>query len=232
MRRLKPQLSVPIAVLAVSLVVATYLVTSRPQARANPPAQIVVPVNVIAASIETIRPVLRLYGEIASGREAEIRCMVEGRLIHIETTFRTGSYVKRGTELAGIDPFEYEVAEREQSADLAEASAKIRELNSDLSAERRLLKLLDEQINLRERDRDRVANLAKKNQVSEKAFDDAKLDLNTARQQRLQGEQIVDSLVSRIEQQKAVVERHRAQLERAKRDLSDTTIVAPFNGFL
>lgn len=232
MRGLKLQLSVPIAVLAVSLVVATYLVTSRPQARANPPAQIVVPVNVIAANIETIRPVLQLYGEIASGREAEIRCMVEGRLIHLETTFRTGSYVKRGTDLAVIDPFEYEVAEREQSADLAEASAKIRELNSDLSAERRLLKLLDEQINLRERDRDRVANLAKKNQVSEKAFDDAKLDLNTARQQRLQGEQIVDSLVSRIEQQKAVVERHRAQLERAKRDLSDTTIVAPFNGFL
>jgi RND family efflux transporter MFP subunit len=232
MKGLNPQLSVPIAVLAVSLIVAAYLIGSRPQARANPPTQVVVPVNVIIAKTETIRPILRLYGEVAPGREAEIRSMVAGRLIHLETSFRSGSYVTRGAELAVVDPFEYEIAEREQSADLTEAEAKLRELDSDFAAERRLLKLHDEQIDLRQRDRDRIANLAKKNQSSEKALDDAKLALNTVRQLRIQGDQTVNSLAARIEQQQAVVERHRAQLDRAKRDLSDTKIAAPFNGFL
>lgn len=230
--RLAPRIIVPLAVLFAAGLVASYLVGTRPEARPNPPAEKIRPVKVLSAHYETITPELLVYGEIASGREAEIRSMVAGRLVFLDPAYRSGSYIEAGSRLATVDPFEYELAVREQQADLLEARAKLRELSAELDAERQLLGLLDEQIELRRRDLDRVANLVKKNQVTEKAYDDAKLVLNVARQQRLQGGQSVEVLSARIEQQQAAIARGEAELQRAQRDVTDTEISAPFSGFL
>ncbi|MFT4564063.1 MAG: multidrug efflux system membrane fusion protein [Gammaproteobacteria bacterium] len=232
MKGLGSRILVPIGILIGMVLIAAYLIGSRPRAQAEPPTQTIHPVAVVPAKAETVHPELHLYGEIASGREAEIRSMVAGRLVFLDANFRNGGYVAASKQLAAIDPFEYEIVQREQQSNLAEAQAKLRELKSDLSAERQLLKLLDQQIELRTRDEKRVANLAKKNQTSEKALDDATLALNSSRQLRLQGGQKIGALGARIEQQRAVVERNQAQLDRAERDLSDTKLIAPFSGFL
>ena len=143
---LTAQVVVPIAVVVISGLIAAYMIGSRPEARPNPPSQIVRAVTIVTARQVTVRPEIRVFGEIASGREAEIRSMVAGRLIYLGPGFRAGAYVEAGSQLAAIDPFEYEIVLREQQADLAEAQARSRELQSDLGAERQLLKLLDEQI--------------------------------------------------------------------------------------
>ncbi len=188
--------------------------------------------SVVSARHERLQPRLLVHGEVVAGREAEIRSMVAGRITAINPVFRSGASVRADDELAVIDPFNYEIAIRERRADLDEAAAKLRELEADIAAERELLSVLEEQIGLRERDRDRVRNLASKNQTSEKALDDAELALNDARQRFLQGRQSVATLVARIDQQRAAVERSRALLERAERDFSYTTITAPFDGYL
>ncbi|HJP36291.1 MAG TPA: efflux RND transporter periplasmic adaptor subunit [Gammaproteobacteria bacterium] len=232
MKSFASRIVVPIAVIIAGGLVAAYLIGTRPQARPNPPSEKVRPVRVVSARFETIRPDLLLYGEIVSGREAEIRSMVAGRLVYLDSGYRSGAYVQEGDRLAAVDPFDYEIAVRQQLAELNEARAKLRELQTELDAERRLLALLGEQIELRQRDTDRVLNLVERSQTSEKAYDDAKLALNTARQQRLRGEQTVKTLAARIEQQRAVVERKQAELDRAERSLADTNIAAPFSGFL
>jgi multidrug efflux system membrane fusion protein len=232
MNTIASNILVPVAVVIVGGLIAAYLVGSRPKAQANPPTQAIRPVQIVAARYETLRPELRVYGEITAGREAEIRSMVAGRLISLDPHYRSGAYVEAGAQLAAIDPFEYEIALREQHADFAEAQAKLKELRADLKAQSSLIKLLDEQFSLRLRDSGRIANLALKNQSSEKALDDAKLALNLARQQRLQGMQSVSSLEARVEQQRAVVSRHEAKIDRAERDLLDTKLAAPFSGFL
>ncbi len=223
---------VPFAVIFAGSLMAAYLIGSRPEARPSPPSEKVRPVRVIPARFESIRPDLLVYGEIVSGREAEIRAMVAGRLIYLDPGYRTGAYVEEGRRLATVDPFEYEIAVRQQLADLNEARAKLQELHGELGAERQLLMLYGEQIKLRQRDVDRIMNLLKKSQMSEKAYDDAKLALNLASQQRLQGKQTIEALVARIDQQRAVVERRQAELDRAEHDLADTNIAAPFGGFL
>ncbi|MFT4583082.1 MAG: multidrug efflux system membrane fusion protein [Gammaproteobacteria bacterium] len=232
MKGFRSRILVPIGITIGVALIAAYLIGSRPRAEAKPPSQTIHPVAIVSAKVETVRPELHLYGEVASGREAEIRPMVAGRLVSLDADFRSGAYVEAGKQLASIDSFEYEVVQREQLANVTEGQAKLRELQSDLSAERQLLKLLDQQIELRTRDEKRIADLAKKSQMSEKALDDATLALNSSRQLRLQGNQKIGALDARIEQQRAAVARNEAQLDRAARDLSDTKLIAPFGGFL
>jgi membrane fusion protein, multidrug efflux system len=232
MNGLRSRILVPLGIIIGVTLFAAYLINSRPHAEAKPPTQTVHPVAIVSAKVETVRPELHLYGEVAAGREAEIRSMVAGRLVSLAADFRSGAYVEAGKPLASIDSFEYDVVQREQLANLSEGQAKLRELESDLAAERQLLKLLDEQIELRTRDEKRIADLAKKNQMSEKALDDATLTLNSSRQLRLQGSQKIGALDARIDQQRAVVARTEAQLDRAERDLADTKLIAPFGGFL
>ena len=209
---------IPLAVITVGLLVGAYLVGTRPSAHPNPPAERIRPVKVVSATRSDIRPELLVYGEIVSGREAELRSMVAGRLVYLDSSYRSGAYVAADSRLAEIDPFEYEIAIRERRADLVEAQSKLRELQSEIEIDRRLLTLLDEQVELRKRDRDRVSNLVKKSQASEKAFDDAELALNSARQLRLQGEQTIAGLAAQIEQQRAAIERANANLDRSERE--------------
>lgn len=223
---------VPLAAVALGVLLGGYLIASRPQALPNPPTEKVTPVTVIPAEFRKFQPDLHVYGEITAGREAEIRPMVAGRITALDEMFRSGAYVDSGQELVQIDRFDYEVAVRELQADLDEARAHLAELESDLVAARSTLKLLDEQIVLRDRDLARLAKLTKKNQSSEKAYDDAQIALNGAAQQRVQGRQQIDSLTARVRQQQAAVARNKARLDQAHRNLADTTITAPFSGYL
>jgi RND family efflux transporter MFP subunit len=229
---LASRVALPIAAIAVGVLLAAYLIASRPRALPNPPTEKVTPVTVVPAAFRTFQPELHVYGEITAGREAEVRPMVAGRITALNEMFRSGAYVEAGQVLVQIDRFDYEVAVRELQADLDEARARLAELESDLDAARSTLNLLDEQIVLRERDLERLAKLTKKNQSSEKAYDDAKIALNSAAQQRVQGRQQIDSLAARVRQQQAAVARNAARLDQANRNLDDTTIAAPFSGYL
>lgn len=226
------RVALPLVVVALGVLLGRYLIVSRPQALPNPPAEKVTPVTVIPAQYTTFRPELQVYGEITAGREAEIRPVVAGRITALDETFRSGAYVQAGQMLVQIDRFDYEVSVRELSADRDEARARLVELESDLDAARNTLQLVDEQIGLRERDLARLDKLTKKNQSSEKAYDDARIALNNAAQQRVQGRQQIDSLTARVRQQQAAVARTEARLAQAERNLADTTVKAPFSGYL
>ena len=223
---------VPIVIVLAGALLGTYLVMSRPEARPNPPGETVHPVRVIEATYERVQPELLVYGEIVAGREAEIRAMVAGRIVELDPAYRSGAFVEAGQPFLTIDPFDYDVAVRERLADVDEARARLAELEAEIASERRLLVLLDDQIALRERDRDRVRNLVLKKQTSEKSLDDAELTLNAAAQQRVQGAQSLAVLEQRLAQQRAALDRALAQLDRAERDLADTVVSAPFAGYL
>lgn len=229
---LRYRVALPLGVAALGVLLGAYLIISRPRALPNPPVEKVTPVTIIPAEFTTFRPELQVYGEITAGREAEIRPMVAGRITALDEAFRSGAYVEAGRVLVQIDRFDYELAVRELQADVDEARARLAELESDLVAARSTLTLLDEQIALRERDLERLAKLTKKNQTSEKAYDDARIALNSAAQQRIQGRQEIDSLAARVSQQQAAIARNLARLEQANRNLADTTITAPFPGYL
>ena len=223
---------VPIGILVFGVLTAGYLIGTRPQARPNPPQEKVWPVRVVAAARQNLRPNLVVYGEVIAGREAEIRAMVPGRVVELNDAFVDGATVERGSAIAAIDPFEFETTVAERRADLDEARNRLTELTQELRAEDALLAVNDEQIELRRRDLERSANLRSTRQVSEKAYDDADLALKSALETRLQRNQTIARLRSRIQQQGAVIARAEANLSRAQRNLADSRIHAPFSGYV
>ena len=223
---------IPLAVLGVGVAVAAYFIISRPEAKPRDAGQLAQPVNVVLAQTTTATPSIENFGEVVAAREAELRAMVQGRLVYLADQFQDGAVIAAGTKVAAIDPFEYELALQQAAANVSEAEARLAELRADLVAERKLLGLSGEQIKLRQRDRDRSSNLIKKGQTSKKALDDANIALNAALEATEQRRQGVARAEARIAQQQAALTRLRALHAQAERDLGDTVITAPFAGYL
>ena len=222
----------PLVVLAVGVALAAYFVGSRPKAKPRDAQALAQAISVVMAKRETNTPVISNFGEVVSSREAELRAMVAGRLVAIADQVQDGAVITAGTKIAEIDPFQYELAERQAAANVAEAEARLVELRADFSAENKLLTIAQQQLELRRRDRDRSADLIKKGQTSKKALDDAEIALNAAKEVYEQRRQSVSRAQAKIAQQEASITRLRALLSQAERDLQDTNIVAPFNGYL
>ncbi len=219
-------------VLGISVAVAAYFIKSRPEAKPRDSDTAVRTVTAIEAAYATITPEITNFGEVIPSREAEFRAMVSGRLVFVANEFKDGAVITTGTKIAQVDPFEFELAVDQAEANLNEAEARLSELKSDASAEKKLLTLSLKQIELRQRDRDRSANLIKKGQTSKKALDDANIALNSALELKEQRQQTVARSVAKISQQQAIIKRLSAVLAQAKRNLEDTSIVAPFDGYL
>ena len=140
--------------------------------------------------------------------------------------------MRTGELLIEIDDFNYKSAVQERQAQLAETKARLEEYLSDLTSERQQLIRDNEQRVLREREVARRERLRVRGSGSVKALDDSKLALNQARQAVTSREQAIARLSARAKQQSAVVARMEVTLERARRDLREIWLRAPFDGFL
>jgi RND family efflux transporter MFP subunit len=226
------KIGLPILILVVALLVVGVLKATKPEVKARPVAEKQWPVAVADANIKDFRPKRLFYGEIVAGREAELRIEVQGRVVSVARNFIDGGIVAKGDLLLEIDPFEYTAQLSEREAELTEAKARLVELEADLEGNVALLVRDKEQSALRQRDVARRVRLMRKKNVSEKAFDDAKLALSEARQRIIEREQSTKKLQANIDSQRATIQRRAVAVDRAKRDLEDTKLHAPAAGFL
>jgi len=222
----------PVVILAVAVSFAGYLRATRPPVKRNAVQERVWVVAATAVAYQDIQPKLRLYGEIVAGRQVDLRPLVGGRIVAVGPNFAAGGIVRTDELLIEIDDFDYKSAVQEQQALLAEAKARLEEYLSDLTAEKSLLVRDHEQETLRQREMQRRENLRARGSGSVKALDDAKWALNQARQAVTTREQAISRLSARAKQQSAVVARLEVTLERARRDLREVRLRAPFDGFL
>lgn len=222
----------PLVILVVAVSFAGYLRATRPPIKRSPIEERVWVVSAIPVSFQDIQPKLRLYGEIVAGRKVDLRPLVGGRIVAVGPDFSTGGIVRTGDLLIEIDDFDYKSTLAERQAQLAEAKARLEEYLSDLTAEKQLLVRDKEQLKLREREVQRRANLRARGSGSVKALDDSRLALNQARQAVTTREQGIARLSARTKQQSAVLARMEVTLERARRDLQEVRLRAPFDGFL
>jgi len=181
---------------------------------------------------ENVRPRVSSFGEIRAGREAELRAQVSGRVISVSDSLGDGASVRANDVLIRIDDFDYVATAQERRADLHEAEAKLVELQTMLSGEEKLLPVDKKQVDLAARELDRQRQLLKRSAVSKKAHDDAQLNLNTRRQNVLVREQTIARFQSQIVQATSAVEKAKIALSKAQRDVEDTRLKAPFDGFL
>ena len=222
----------PVVILAVAIAGFAYLRATRPLATPAPVEEKVWPVSAVAAHFVDVRPEIVEFGTIVAGSVVELRPLVAGRVVELGPNFFEGAVVRAGERLIKVDPFDYEIEVDDKKAALAEAAARLKETKAELRIERRLLEIARSQVALRERDLERKEKLTARGTLSRKARDDARIAHNDAKQSVEGRRQLIQRLGARAEQQGASVVRAEAALRRARRDLDETVLDAPMDGFL
>ncbi len=222
----------PVVVLLAGLAGAAYLVATKPQVKPETGRERTWTVETVAVKVQTVQPDLRLFGEVVAGREVEMRALVEGQVVAVGPRFSDGGIIRAGELLVAIDDFDYQANLDEKTAQLNEAKAKRREFMARRQAEIDALERDEESLALRQRDLERSTKLQARGNVSEKAVDQAKLELSRQGQVVATRRNNVEAETARSQQQDAVIKRLEVSIRRARNDLKNTRLVAPFDGFL
>lgn len=226
------RITVPMALLAAAGAGSYLLWETRPDVAAKPDQELARTVAAVTVEHIDARPSMRLYGSIVAGREVELRPLVAGRIIDIGESFADGGILRAGDLIVAIDPFDAQADAAEFRARVAETSARLDEIAADLVAAGELLDHDREQAEFARRDVERRNKLQGTAASSVKSLDDARLALSRSAQQVIERRQMIDRLTAQADQQQAVLDRWRVFLSRAMRDLDETRLEAPFDGYL
>ena len=209
---------IPVAIIAAAIFLFILLNALSPTVEPAEPRERIWPVSVAEVAFQDIRPQQTLFGEVIAGRETELRALVAGTLIETGENFRDGGVVKEGELLVQIDPFDYQAA-------LDDARARLREAKARLQSEQDGLKIDRQQLDIAQRDLARARQLHEKGTVSNAFLDNSERTFNTA-------QWAVTSRTARVEIEAAQVQQRDVALRRAERDLRDTKLIAPFDGYV
>lgn len=189
-------------------------------------------VRVAAAEPQTVRPVVTAFGELRAARVLDIRAPVPGELVEISGRFRDGARVAAGETLFTIDPADSVSREADAQAARLEAAAELAEAEEALRLAQAEYEAAVGQRNLRgaalERQRaleTRGFSTAADIEAAELALAEAERAVITRAQSRAVAER-------RVSQGELQVARAEIVLADARRELSDTTVSAPFDGLL
>ena len=204
-------------------------------------------------TMETVRPIKTTVvnvaaftgtrsfpGMVKAARETELAFRVSGPLVQFD--IRIGQHLKRGDVIGCIDPRDFKVKVMRVSAALDEARTNLKAMQKGarsedlarLEAERKAAasRLADAQKNF-----ERQKNLLADRATSKVLYDNAETALDTARANL---EIVVQELKKArkgarsedIEAAQARIKSLRAELTVAQNALSDTTLSAPFDGYI
>ncbi len=231
-RLARPRLVLPALLIAAASMAFLYLRATRPEATPAPAEERARPVAAVEARYVDVRPPIVEFGVVVAGSVVELRPLVAGRIAELGPHFVEGGVVRKGETLAVIDRFDYEIEVADKEAAVAESRARLAEARAELDAERRLLAIAREQAALRMADLERKRELSERGALSRKARDDATIAANEAKRSVEAAEQRLERLAARIEQSSAALARSEAALKRARRDLDETLLAAPEDGYL
>lgn len=222
----------PLAVLMLAIGSFAGLKATKPDVPQRPQREQVWPVLVQSAEFADFQPQIRLYGKTIAGRKVDLRALVGGEIDEIGSGLREGGIVGAGDLLLRIDAFQYEGAQVEAKAKLAEARAKYREIEASIAAEQDALKRTKEQLVISRRDLERAIPLAQKGTVSQKAADDRRMIVSEREQALELRTSNMAVQQARADQQNAIISQLEWKVREAKRNLDDTRLNAPFDAYV
>ena len=231
-RRTVLKILLPIMVLGVSVLAVGYLLATKPELERTPPTERERLISAVAVQVGDLQPEIAAYGDIVARRTAELRALVAGQVVEIGPDFVNGGFVRAGELLVAIDPFEYEAQVEEAAAYLAEARAVLAEIEAELRAEDAVLAEDRTQLEIAGREVARREDLVARDIAAAKTLDDALARRSEKARQVARTEQRGMVFRARVDRQKVAIERRAVALRRAERNLRNTRLEAPFDGYL
>ena len=224
--------ALPLLVLVGALAIASYLQATKPKLAPEVLAERVWLISPVEAILADQQPELLAYGKIIAQRNVEMRALVAGPVVAVGSNFIDGGRVTKGDLLVEIDPFEFSSAVTSTEALVLEAKAHLEEIQAQIDAEESNLTYDREQFEIATRELHRRVALAKQMVISEKALDDGRLARNERARAVALGERNLNMLDAAADRQQAVITQAQVKLDRASRDLHNSRLLAPFDGYL
>ncbi|MEM9999550.1 MAG: HlyD family efflux transporter periplasmic adaptor subunit [Pseudomonadota bacterium] len=224
------QLALMLAILFGAYTAMQRMIANQPELGGRPAFDRSIPVDTVTIAMGPQRPSLQLFGEVVAGRTLEVRPAAAGEVTSINPSLAVGNLIAAGAALFSIDPFDLEVALAEAEANLAQTVATIVENRARLVAEEAQLGNAQEQLAFAQADYQRALALRDNGTLTAKQVEDRALLVSQRQQSVLQRENNIAIEQARLEQQLAAERRLQLSVERAQRNLSDATVVAPFSG--
>ena len=226
------KIALPLLTLVCAVLAVGYLRATKPEIERTGFEERARPIAAATVRIADVQPSISAYGEVVAQRDVELRALVAGPVVAVGENFVNGGTVRAGDLLVEIDPFEYRAAVTEAEASLAEARAQRAETEAELGAEAAGLIEERTQLELAERQLERRRDLLAKGSGAEKSVDDALVRRSERARAVAATESRAAGLRARLARQDAVIARSAVALERAERDLANTRLIAPFDGYL
>ena len=225
--RLAPLFAAP--PIALGIATAVWLISSAPGPVRVDGAVPALPVRVITATSEIIRPNVNVWGNLRAAETWVAVSEVQGEVIWRHPDLEPGRLVPAGTEVLRIDPADYELALAQARADLAAFNAESAQLATEAANTTRILELERERLALAETDLERIRTLTAQGTVPQSRGDEAERATLLARRTVTELENSLALIPPREARIAAQIARSEAAIARALRALEQTGIRTPFD---
>lgn len=188
--------------------------------------------NLVMAVPVTAAPVMTVFGQVRAQRTLELRSPRAGTVIYLSPELVEGGAVRAGEVLLRLDPADATAARDLARTDMAEADAEAREADAALLLARDDLAAARAQADLRRQALTRQEDIRTRGIGSDAAVEAAALALSAADQAVLSRRQALATAGARVDRAATGRDRMRINLAEAERALTDTALVAAFDGVL
>ena len=210
----KTQKFMILAAIGITVLLATILIQTRPQAIASKETKILPRVETIVAEERSITPSYTLSGRLQPIKTSELEFEVEGQIVarYVEP----GVYVRQGQVLLAIDKGDYYDA-------YIQAEARRDSVSAQLEYDKELLNLTMENVAMQQREVARAESLSSQQHISPSLLESEKKQLVDFRSQQV-------TLQHSIKKAEIDLVLNNSLLNHAQRDLQRTSLSAPFSG--
>lgn len=217
-----------VGILGLSIILAAIIIATAPNVSPQPPALKSRPVSIVTADPKSLSPVLTVYGKVESRQIATLKTSISAPVNQVLTP--EGTWVNKGDLMIQLDTTELALSVRSANADYLRRLAVLTAARNDFAADKKmtahyrgLQKIADDKLL-------RNASLYKSRMISVAILDAARGQADQASITLQEHLAKIANYPSLIEQDKAVVAEGKAILDKAKLDLAQAEIRAPFGG--
>ena len=221
-----------VVVLGLSVAIAALLITLRPRAQRQVRTEVERLVEVLSVKSEDLNMIIDGYGTVKPRETLKLVAEIKGQIIDIDSSFKEGSFIKKGAVLIKIDPRTYRFEVDRQKIQIKQTEAEMKKLRQEIKNLDASIKISKADTALAQADFARLKKLSTRNVVSQTTLDQAE-QRYLASLERLQGLENQAALTEPLKEQlKAQLDMGKVMLCQAKLDLEKTSIIALFDGWV
>jgi len=221
-----------VIVISAAFIIAGLLFILRPKAQRQVPAEKGRLVETMTVRAENINMTIEAYGTVKAREALKLVAEVRGRIVKIDSSFKEGSFVKKGTVLIKIDPRTYRLEVERRRVQVSQAKAELMRLEQEVTNLKASIKIAKSDALLAQNEFNRLKKLISKNVIAQTTVDKAEQRYLSSLE-RLQGLENQMALTGPLKDQyDAQRNMAKVSLKQAKLDLERSTIVTPSDSWV